>query len=86
MHVQRLQLGTASDKAIFDYAKVKGYAIVSRDIDFYHLSAFYGAPPKVIRIEVGNASSQLVKQILRDRYEEIIQFLRDLEESYLLLR
>ena len=36
------------DIAVWEYVKVRGFAIVTADADFYELSTTFGPPPKVI--------------------------------------
>jgi predicted nuclease of predicted toxin-antitoxin system len=50
MHVRDLGLSTADDFAIWDYARQNGFAIVSKDSDFFHRSMLLGHPPKVVWI------------------------------------
>jgi predicted nuclease of predicted toxin-antitoxin system len=47
-------LPSASDLTVRGFAKAHQLVIVSKDIDFYHLHLFYGAPPKVILFRTGN--------------------------------
>jgi predicted nuclease of predicted toxin-antitoxin system len=42
-HVNRHE---ADDRTVWEYARVNGFAMVSKDEDFHHLSLLYGAPPK----------------------------------------
>lgn len=57
MHVYRIGLDRASDLAVWNAARTRGYVIVSQDADFSDLSAMFGAPPKVIWIRRGNCST-----------------------------
>ena len=47
-HVRNLGLARAPDTLIWQHALEHGFAIVSKDEDFHHLSFLRGAPPKVI--------------------------------------
>jgi predicted nuclease of predicted toxin-antitoxin system len=38
----------ASDREIWEYARANGFAIVTKDSDFYDLSLVLGAPPQVV--------------------------------------
>jgi predicted nuclease of predicted toxin-antitoxin system len=42
-HVASLGLATASDVEIWNYAREHGFAILSKDADFHHLSFLNGA-------------------------------------------
>ena len=48
VHVREVGLRDADDLAIWEYAKLQGYAIVSKDSDFQQRSLLQGAPPKFI--------------------------------------
>ena len=75
-HVALIDLDKASDKEIFDFARLEGFTIVSKDSDFRQLSFVHGAPPKVIWLRVGNRSAKELRQIVGDcvklfqRFEE----------------
>ena len=70
-------LATAADRAIWAYAAGRGLAIVSKDADFASLSASLGPPPKVIRLRIGNSSTQDVVTLLRSRAADVRAFLAD---------
>jgi predicted nuclease of predicted toxin-antitoxin system len=56
-HVSDVELGSANDSAIWEYAKRYWFAIVSKDSDFAERGVLEGDPPKVIWIRLGNCSS-----------------------------
>lgn len=85
-HVGTIGLGGATDKTIWDYAKVHGYALVSKDNDFRQRSFQYGAPPKVVWLSIGNAGTSRIAQLLRDANNEILAFLNDEESALLVLQ
>jgi len=60
-------------------------AIVSKDNDFRQLALFHGSPPKVIWLVVGNAGTDAILDVLSDRHSRIEAFIRDPEESLLVL-
>lgn len=70
-------LERATDLEIWQYARDKGFAIVTKDSDFYELSLLHGTPPKVIWLQVGNASKGTVMQLLLDNREAIGRLLAD---------
>lgn len=53
-HVRRLGLGAATDAEIWDFAKAKGYGIVTMDEDFQYLADRYGTPPQIVWVRLGN--------------------------------
>jgi predicted nuclease of predicted toxin-antitoxin system len=48
VHVRHVNLHEADDRTVWEYARVSGFAMVSKDEDFHQLSFLYGAPPKVV--------------------------------------
>ncbi|WP_369667921.1 DUF5615 family PIN-like protein [Thioalkalicoccus limnaeus] len=47
----------ARDAEVWEYAKANRYILVSKDNDFGQRSFQYGAPPKVVWLNVGNAGN-----------------------------
>ena len=84
-HVRDFNLQTASDADIWDFAKTKGFTIISKDSDFHQRSLLFGHPPKVICLKVGNISTNEIKKLLRDKIFEIAKFVIDLQSSLLIL-
>jgi predicted nuclease of predicted toxin-antitoxin system len=58
VHVRNLGLKQAPDTDVWHQAKNLGYAIVTKDKDFANLNLVWGAPPKVIFLQLGNCSVQ----------------------------
>ena len=58
-HVHDLNLGGASDSEVWDYAKLKGFAIVSKDSDFAARSVLESDPPKIVWVRLGNCSRRM---------------------------
>jgi predicted nuclease of predicted toxin-antitoxin system len=76
-HVDNLGLGAASDLVIWRHAVGHGFAIVTKDEDFSHLSVLRGVPPKVLWLLLGNCSTRQVEQLLRARRNEMFAFNAD---------
>lgn len=76
-HIMQLGLSEADDAVIWDYAKGDDWVIVSKDDDFHQRGFLFGHPPKVIILGLGNCSTDLVEQVLREHAEMIRQFSRD---------
>jgi predicted nuclease of predicted toxin-antitoxin system len=85
IHVSERGLAGSSDRAIWSHARDHGLVIVSKDEDFQRLSVFYGAPPKVIWIRLGNCSTADIPRLLRGRLNEIERFVADEETAFLAL-
>jgi predicted nuclease of predicted toxin-antitoxin system len=52
-----LGLASATDQEIWAYAREQDFTVISKDNDFRSLSLVNGAPPKVIWLRIGNAST-----------------------------
>ena len=76
-HVRDCGLKAGADVEVWRHAREQGFIIVSKDEDFRHLSFLLGAPPKVVGIELGNCSTDLIEQLLRRRQAEVLQFAAD---------
>ena len=76
----------ATDLAIWDYARANDYAIVTKDDDFRALAFVRGAPPKVIWLQIGNASTTDIATALRASVLEIATFGTNPVEALLVLR
>ena len=84
-HVRDAALRRASDSDIWDYAATHGFAIVSKDTDFRERSYVEGSPPKVIWLDVGNARTAAIADLLRRDRERVEQFDASEETSVLIL-
>ena len=70
-HVTAVNLDSALDKDVWQYARQNQLIIVSKDADFNELSLVWGTPPKIIWIRRGNCSTKTIETLLRDHYEAI---------------
>jgi predicted nuclease of predicted toxin-antitoxin system len=84
-HVRDIGLARAADPAVWDHAAENDFVIISKDEDFHHLSFLRGAPPKVIGIQTGNASTGLIADLIRGRIAEINAFEKDAYAAFLVL-
>ncbi len=83
--VDQAGLRGARDVEVWEYAKANGYVLVSKDNDFRQRSFQYGAPPKVVWLNVGNAATGPILQLLREAREEIERFVASGEEALLVV-
>lgn len=67
LHVADLALQGASDLAIWTAAREGEFVLVSKDDDFQHLALVRGAPPKVVILNIGNASTDAIAERLLER-------------------
>jgi predicted nuclease of predicted toxin-antitoxin system len=61
-----LDMDTASDTEVWNYAAEHGYTSVSKVADFHQRSLVWGAPPKVVWIHQSNCSVSETANLLRD--------------------
>jgi predicted nuclease of predicted toxin-antitoxin system len=76
-HVQTVGLDCADDNAVWEYARLNDYAIVTKDEDYNNLSVVRGCPSKVIWLQMGNCTTAQVEAAFRARYADIEAFDRD---------
>lgn len=78
-HVRECGLLGKTDEEVWEYARVNGFTIISKDSDFLQRSFLYGHPPKVIRVRIGNCTRQQLVDFIT-KHEQDIQAL-DVEPS-----
>jgi predicted nuclease of predicted toxin-antitoxin system len=84
-HVNSIGLASATDLVIWAYAREHDFTVVSKDDDFRSLSLVNGAPPKVIWLRTGNASTAGIEAFIRSALVKIRTFEMSPEESLLVL-
>lgn len=84
-HVRNVGLQEGSDYAVREYAKSRGFAIVSKDDDFHQLSFLLGPPPKVVWVKLGNCTTGEVERILRQRQPDLLEFDNDEDAAFLMI-
>ncbi len=80
-HVRDFSLQFASDREIWNYAKVNGYNIVTLDSDFYDIVTLNGHPPKIIWLRLGNTSSLNLARVFSGHQENIKSFITDIHHK-----
>lgn len=75
VHVHTVGLGSTSDDTVWNYARVNGLTIVSKDSDFRDKAILEGFPPKIIWLRVGNCTTSLIAASLRRAKPDIQAFL-----------
>lgn len=73
-HVRDVGLRGAEDQRIWDYARTRGFTIVSKDTDFRERSYVEGFPPKIIWLDVGNRGTAEIAELLREEHARIERF------------
>ena len=84
-HVRDIALRAAEDAQIWEHARVHGFLIVSKDTDFRERSYVEGFPPKTIWLDVGNAGTAAIAELLRRERGRISHFDEQEETSLLIL-
>lgn len=85
LHVRDAGLASASDLEVWNHAKERGFAIVSKDSDFKQQSFVHGHPPKVIWLRLGNCSTADIERFLRIHAETIATFVIEADGAILVL-
>ena len=85
VHVRDVGLDEATDITVWEYAKKNGFAILSKDSDFNHLSLLHGFPPKVVWVALGNCSTKDIEFVLQARRSDLMAFSADSESAVLIL-
>ena len=83
-HVATEGLLQSPDIKIWEYAKSKGFAIVTADADFHNLATTLGPPPKVIWLRGYPAAE--AELLMRTQAIRITEFMQDPESAVLVLR
>lgn len=85
-HVKSIGLDRGEDASLAQWATRNDYTIVSKDGDFYQRSMVFGHPPKFVWLRVGNCSTALIVDLIRE-YEAVIrEFIEGEIESALILQ
>jgi predicted nuclease of predicted toxin-antitoxin system len=84
-HVRAVGLRGAEDWQIWDYCLGQGFAIVSKDTDFRERSFVEGFPPKVIWLDIGNAGTTMIADLLWRERQRVEAFGNQDETSCLIL-
>ena len=84
-HLFNLNLDTAEDSFVWEYAKDNDFTIVTKDSDFSELSLLRGFPPKVIWIRIGNCTTKDIESLIRSKNKEIDDFYREFKLGILIL-
>lgn len=85
VHVREIGLRDADDATIWEYAKLHGFTLVSKDADFQQRSLLYGSPPKFVWLRVGNCPVSTIELLLRRYSVAIHTFALDAAKSHLML-
>ena len=73
-HVRDLGLKGRIDEEIWHYAASNGFAIISKDKDFYQRAVLFGAPPKFIWLGLGNCTRADLLALIQRHEGDILAF------------
>ncbi|MBI4000725.1 MAG: DUF5615 family PIN-like protein [Nitrospira defluvii] len=85
VHVREVDLHSADDDTVWNYATQHQLIIVSKDADFHQRSFVRGHPPKIIWIRLGNCKTRDIESLLRSYRADVVAFVQDAEASFLAL-
>lgn len=85
VHIRDCELTGHSDEEIWEYARKQGFTIVSKDFDFYQRCAFYGHPPKLIWLRLGNCTRDDLMALMKSHEQDIRAFEASNFDSVLVL-
>ncbi len=71
LHVRFLGFAEADDLAIWNYAKDQELIIITQDSDYSDWNKLRGAPPKIVWLRCGNASTDQIHSKLRNAAHRI---------------
>ena len=74
-HVNRIGLGPATDRSIWDYVSREGAVLITKDEDFVALANRSESGPQVVWIRIGNISNAALWRVLSVVLDEIVQSL-----------
>ncbi len=83
VHVGDVDLRSAPDPFVWEYARENGFDIITQDADFRARIHLYGAPPKVVWVRMFGADTAVMLSFIALRLDRIDSFLSDPEESFL---
>lgn len=81
--VLHVGLQDASDAAIYEFAKLNKYTIVTFDSDFVDLTVVKGFPPKLIWLKTGNLTTKFISDLILQNIASIKEFLESDEGDVL---
>jgi predicted nuclease of predicted toxin-antitoxin system len=84
-HVSSEGLLQSPDNKVWEFAKSKGYSVVTADSDFYELATTLGHPPKVIWLRGCDYPTEVAEELMRSQAIRIAEFLDDSERAVLIL-
>jgi predicted nuclease of predicted toxin-antitoxin system len=85
IHVRDIGMRGTSDEKIWTYCLEHNFAIISKDTDFLNRGMASRKPPKIIWLDVGNAGTAEILELLRREMQSIESFREQEDRSTLIL-
>jgi len=84
-HVADVRLIESPDAAIWEYANVNGFTILTADADFFELTTTLGPPPQILWLRRWTHPTRDAETVLRREAIRIAQFEADSELGLLVI-
>lgn len=84
-HVTDFAMKAADDAAIWELAKRGSWTTVTKDKDFRSRVAVYGAPPRVVLLQIGDCPVEAADGCLRRAWPFVVKLDADASASLLLV-
>ena len=85
LHVSAAGLTSRADLHVWEFARVEGFIIVTKDRDFREFSLDMGPPPKLIWVGLGNCTTARIADLLRREAVRITEVATNPESSLLII-
>ena len=72
-HVRFVGLQAGTDDQVWEFARQHGFAIVTRDADFYERQLLEGSPPRIVWLVCGNSSTTYIESVLLRHKDRILE-------------
>ena len=76
-HVREFGLVSAADGVIWEFARSRGFLVVTRDKDFYNRALVSGAPPKILWLQLHNGSTDQYASLILWYRDALVEFVAD---------
>lgn len=83
LHVRALVGVGTTDARVWELAVEHDCLLVTKDEDFHRLSVLRGAPPKVVWLQLGNCTTEMVVDLLRRHEQDLRAFANQSEATFL---
>ena len=85
IHIRECAMKGRSDGEVWEFARLSGFTLVSKDPDFQQRSMLYGHPPKLVWLRIGNCTRERLAQLITTHARDIFALDAELSESMLVL-